>query len=156
MEKHMKIKKIFPPNSQRVIQRTDPKINTDIRNQTLRSLNIFKKCDEPELTERIQTLAAEWDTERVLEVNAAALILLSSYLGIRTSRIWFLLTGTTAVFMLQHALKGWCPIMPFIRKWGVRTMEEIYTEKTALKIMRGDFNGECQNGEDALTKAEKQ
>ena len=152
----MKNKSILPPTAQRVFLRTDPKINADIRNQTLRSLNIFKKCEEAEITERIQTLAKEWDTERVMEVNASLLILLSSYLGIKTSRLWYLLTGTTAVFMLQHALQGWCPPMPFIRKWGVRTMDEIYAEKTALKIMRGDFAGECPNAEDALAKAEKQ
>ena len=151
----MKKKNILPLNSQRVLLRTDPKINADIRNQTLRTLNIFKKCEEAEITERIQTLAGEWDTERVMEVNASILILLSSYLGIRSSRLWFLLTGTVAVFILQHALQGWCPAIPFVRKWGIRTMEEIYAEKTALKIMRGDFTGECPNAEDALAKAEK-
>lgn len=152
----MKNKNILPPTSQKVLLRTDPKINADIRNQTLRSLNIFKNCEAVEISDRIKNLSQEWDTERVLEVNASLLILLSSYLGIKTSRFWFILTGTAAVFMLQHALQGWCPSLPFIRKWGVRTADEIGAEKTALKVMRGDFNGECPNAEDALNKAEKQ
>jgi hypothetical protein len=152
----MKNKNILPPTSQKVLLRTDPKINADIRNQTLRSLKIFKNCEATDITERIKNLSQEWDTERVLEVNASLLILLSSYLGIKTSRFWFLLTGTAAAFMLQHALQGWCPPLPFIRKWGVRTADEIGVEKIALKVMRGDFQGECPNAEDALNKAEKQ
>lgn len=156
MEKMMKNKNILPPTSKRVNQRTDAKVNTDIRSQTLKSLNIFQNCNEPGISDRITQLNGEWDTDRVLEVNAALLILLSSYLGIKTSRFWFLLTGAVSVFMLQYALQGWCPTLPFIRKWGVRTSEEINAEKTALKILRGDFNGESQNAEDALNRAEKQ
>lgn len=152
----MKRKNIFPPTSRRVFLRTDPLTNAEIRNQTIRNLNIFKNCNESEMTERIRKLNEEWDTERVLEVNAALLIMLSSYLGIKTSRIWFLITGTVAVFMLQHAFWGWCPPMPIIRKWGVRTAEEISAEKIALKLMRGDFGNEYSNVADALGMADKQ
>lgn len=152
----MKKNNIFPPTAQRVFMRTDPLINAEIRNQTLRNLNIFKNGNEMDISDRIKKLNEEWDTERVLEVNASLLILLSSYLGIRTSRIWFLLTGTVAVFMLQHAFFGWCPPLPIVRKWGVRTEDEIHGEKTALKFMRGDFKEESTTVEDALTKAEMQ
>ncbi len=149
-------KNIFPPTSQRVFLRTDPLTNAEIRNQTIRNLNIFKNCNETEVSERIRILNQEWDTERVLEVNASLLILLSSYLGIKLSRIWFLLTGTVAVFMLWHAFWGWCPPLPIVRKWGVRTAEEIYSEKTTLKMMRGDFATEHSSVVDALNMAEKQ
>lgn len=152
----MKKKNILPPTSQRVFMRTDPQINAEIRNQTIKNLNVFKNCNEPEITERIHNLGQEWDTERVLEVNASLLILLSSYLGVKMSRIWFLVTGTIAAFMLQHALQGWCPPLPFIRKWGVRTADEIYAEKTACKIMRGDFSAQYNTAEDALNMAERQ
>ncbi len=152
----MKRKNILPPTFQKVIMRTDPKLNEEIRKQSLNALNVYKNCKEPELTQRIAQLNQEWDTERVLEVHASLFILLSSYLGIKSSRIWFVLTGVVAAFMLQHALQGWCPALPFIRKYGVRTADEIYAEKTAIKIIRGDFNGECPNAEDALKKAEKQ
>jgi hypothetical protein len=152
----MKKKNMIPPTSQRVFLRTDPRANAEIRNQTIRNLNIFKNCNAGEISERIRLLNLEWDTERVLEVNASLLVLISSYLGIKTSRIWFLLTGAVGVFMLQHSIWGWCPPLPLIRKWGVRTEDEIYAEKTALKAMRGDFSGECQSAVDALNMAEKQ
>lgn len=149
-------KNIFPPTSQRVFMRTDPKINAEIKDQTIRNLNIFKNGNEAELTERIQNLCAEWDTERVLEVNASMLLLLSAYLGIKTGRIWFVLTGVIGGFMLQHALQGWCPPLPIIRKWGVRTSDEIHAEKLSLKVMRGDFKKEFSDVTELLNEAEKQ
>jgi hypothetical protein len=42
-------------------------------------------------------------------------------------------------FLLQHALQGWCPPVPLLRKTGVRTMREIDIERYALKALRGDF-----------------
>ena len=149
-------KNVLPPTSQRVFMRTDPSTNAEIRNQTLRNLNIFKNCSETEISDRIRMLNLEWDTERVLEVNASLMVMISSYLGIKMSRIWFLVTGAVAVFMLQHAIWGWCPPLPFIRKWGIRTAEEIDAEKMALKTMRGDFNGDHTTAENALNMAEKQ
>ncbi|MDF2539073.1 MAG: hypothetical protein K0S76_2094 [Herbinix sp.] len=152
----MKKKRIFPPTSFRVFLRTKPPVNAEIRNQTIRNLNILKNCNEAEMTDRIRSLNSEWDTERILEVNAAALILLSSYLGIRTSRCWFLLTGTIGVFLLLHALQGWCPPLPIIRKWGIRTEDEINSEKIVLKLLRGDFKSEGTTVVDLLNAVEKQ
>lgn len=152
----IKGKKIFPPTSFRVFLRTDPPVNAEIRNQTIRNLNILKTANETDLTERIRNLNSEWDTERVLEVSAATLILISSYLGIKTSRLWFLLTGIVGVFTLMHALQGWCPPLPMIRKWGVRTEDEINTERMVLKLIRGDFKEEGTTVVDILNAVEKQ
>lgn len=148
-------KHILPPTSNRVFLRTDPLINAEIRNQTLRNLNIFKGCTKEDITERIRALNLEWDTERVLEANAAVLILLSSILGIKTSRCWFLLTGAIGAFLLQHSLQGWCPPVPIIRRWGVRTEDEINAEKTVLKMFRGDFKVENSSIEEVLDIVEK-
>lgn len=152
----MKKKNILPPTSKRVFLRTNPMVNAEIRNQTIRNLNIYKNCNEFELTDRIRWLNTEWDTERVLELNAAGLLAISSYLGIKTSRFWFLLTGAVAVFMFMHVVQGWCPPLPLIRKWGVRTAEEINAEKTALKIMRGDFAHDYSTVVDVLNMVDKQ
>lgn len=54
-------------------------------------------------------------------------------------RRWLLLSGTVCGFLLQHALQGWCPPLPAIRALGVRTKEEIDSERYALKVARGDF-----------------
>ncbi len=152
----MKKNNLFPPTAQRVFLRTDPQANAEIRNQTIQNLNLYKNCDEAAIGDRIKKLNQEWDTERFIEVKASILIFLSSYLGIKMSRSWFLFTGAVAVFMMQHAIFGWCPSLPLIRRWGVRTCEEINEEKTALKTMRGDFKEPCNTALDALAMAEKQ
>lgn len=151
-----KFRRILPPTTQRVFLRTDPLFNADIRSQTIRNLRLYKNCEMDEITERIRGLNLEWDTERVLEVNAAIFIILGSYLGIKTSRCWFFLTGMVGVFLLQHALQGWCPALPFIRKWGIRTEGEISDEKMALKVIRKDFTKEFTTMEGLLDTVEKQ
>jgi hypothetical protein len=43
-----------------------------------------------------------------------------------------------------------------IRKWGVRTAEEIANEKMVIKTMRGDFTERTASVEELLKMAEKQ
>lgn len=146
---------MLPPTAHRVFLRTDPLCNADIRNQTIRNLRLYKNCDRDEITDRIRTLSSEWDTERVIEVNAAVITILGSYLGIKTGKFWFFVTAMTGIFLLQHALQGWCPFLPIIRKKGIRTESEIYDERTALKIMRKDFEKEYSTVEELLNMVEK-
>jgi hypothetical protein len=42
-------------------------------------------------------------------------------------------------FLLQHAIQGWCPPVPILRRLGFRTADEINRERYALKALRGDF-----------------
>jgi hypothetical protein len=41
---------------------------------------------------------------------------------------------------MQHALQGWCPPVPLLRRLGFRTSFEIEEERQALKALRGDFD----------------
>jgi len=152
----MKLINVFPPTAHKVFLRTDPMINAEIRNQTIKNLNLYKNCTEEELTDRIRQLGLEWDTERALQAKAGVLLLISSLLGTKIGRYAFLLTGVIGIFILQHALQGWCPTLPFARKWGIRTADEIYGEKTVLKMMRGDFAEQNSSVEEMLNVAEKQ
>jgi len=45
-----------------------------------------------------------------------------------------------AAFLFQHAVQGWCPPIPVLRRLGVRTSREIELERIALKALRGDFD----------------
>ncbi|HEX2985457.1 MAG TPA: YgaP-like transmembrane domain [Caproiciproducens sp.] len=130
----------LPDTAHRVQFHTDCKTNQKIRDKTIESLNNYKDCDDATLTQRIIDLDGEWDTERVLETNAGIILVASTVLGFVHCRYWFALTGTVGCFLLHHALQGWCPPLPVIRKLGVRTSEEIYNEKNVLKQMRGDFS----------------
>ncbi len=133
----MEFNKIIQPTAKRVALHTDIITNHKIRCRTL--LNLYRNKDKKYLSERIQKLDREWDTERVLETNAALLILFGSYMGLKHNRLFYLLTGSVGLFLLWHAINGWCPPLNLIRQFGIRTPEEISQEKMVLKLMRGDF-----------------
>jgi hypothetical protein len=77
----------------------------------------------------------------VLETNASTLILSGLLLGATVSRKWFVLPLVVSGFLFQHALQGWCPPLPLLRRRGFRTQTEIDRERYALKVLRGDFEG---------------
>jgi hypothetical protein len=136
----------LPPTAKRVSINTCPHINEKIRNDTKNNLLHIKSY-----TKRIDELNREWDTERVLETTASLIILAGSVWGLLSHKKWFILTGAIATFLLQHALQGWCPPLPFIRKFGIRTADEIFKERFAVKYFRNDF--ENLDDMDSLIKA---
>lgn len=151
----MKIK--MPPTAKRVAYHTNPVVNRQIRDQTIARLKSFKERDSDAISDQIQKLNCEWDTERLLEANAAAIVVLTAAIGaIKKSRCCFFVSGLVGSFLLLHALQGWCPPVPVIRKMGVRTAEEINNEITALKVQRGDFSQESADVSEVLDLVEKQ
>jgi hypothetical protein len=74
-----------------------------------------------------------------LETNAAALVLTGTLLGLFVDKRFLAAPLVVSTFLLQHAVQGWCPPVPFFRSRGVRTMREIDEERYALKALRGDF-----------------
>jgi hypothetical protein len=74
-----------------------------------------------------------------LEANAATISLIGVVLGTVVDRRWFVLPAIVGAFLLQHALQGWCPPLPVLRRLGIRTSTEIDYERYALKALRGDF-----------------
>jgi hypothetical protein len=99
------------------------------------------------ISERIRELEREWDIERWLETNASSLALIGLLLGLTRSRKYLLLSGTVLSFLLMHAVQGWCPPVPLLRKIGIRTRSEIDREKFALKVLRGDFQSVSKSAE---------
>jgi hypothetical protein len=52
---------------------------------------------------------------------------------------WLILPAIVLIFFFQHSVQGWCPPLPLLRLFKIRTSEEKEQEKYALKIIRGDF-----------------
>jgi len=137
----------------RVQQQTEPEVNQRICRQT--HANIAYYAEHPELIDRrLRELDREWDVERWLELNSAALSLAGIALSILRGRKWLILPLAVQGFFLQHGLQGWCPPLPLLRRAGVRTQAEIEAERHALKALRGDFGPQAQ-GEAALLAAER-
>ncbi|MDD3414716.1 MAG: DUF2892 domain-containing protein [Lachnospiraceae bacterium] len=147
---------ILPPTTKKSARCTCSKVNKNIRNKSVCCIQKYRNSNKEILSKEIDKLNFEWDTERVLESNAASIILLSSILGFRKREVhYFVLSGIVGFFLLVHALQGWCPPLPIIRKLGVRTAEEIFEVKSALKQIRGDFLDNTKEANKLLKNAEK-
>ena len=114
-----------------VNQRIDDKIAENVRYYSGRT--------RAEGACRIAELEKEWDIERVLQLGAASLSLTGLALAAVKNKAWFLLPTAVLSFLFLHAVQGWCPPIPVLRRLGVRTREEIERERYALKALLGDF-----------------
>lgn len=139
---------ILPGTSQRVPRQTDEQINAQIQRRTEIRLAYYAQHRE-QIDERLGELEREWDIERTLEANASTLALVGTLLGVLGSRRWLVLPLAVTGFLLQHALQGWCPPVPILRRMGVRTMREIDNERHALKMLRGDYRNAHEGEQDA-------
>ncbi len=144
--------KVFPPNALKVKMSTSNKMNNMIHENMTERILKKSASNQESISQRIEELDREWDTERILETNASIFILISIILGFLISKLWFFLSALIAFYLLQHAIQGWCPPLPVLRKLGIRTMSEINTEKTVLKVLRGDFEN-CKSNTVELIKA---
>ena len=118
----------------RVRSSTAGHVNEEIDHQTDINIHHYKGKSRAEILERIQMLDKEWDIEQVLEVNASTLALTGLILGLTKNRKWLFLPAIVLPFLLQHGLQGWCPLLPLLRRFGIRTRGEIDREKYALKV----------------------
>jgi len=140
----------------RVRSHTSSSVNAKIDQEMLAQVESYTERSPEAITQRIQELETEWDTERVLEANASVLAFTGLMLGIFVNPNWLWLPAIVLPFLFQHAVQGWCPPLPVIRRLGVRTPHEIDQEKTVLKMLRGDFSevSERQQADaDALLQA---
>lgn len=123
----------------RVRAHTAPEILDQIDQQIENQIQFYATQSKGTISARIDELEHEWDIERLLETNASALAFSGLILGVTVNKKWLLLTGGVLAFLFQHAVQGWCPPIPLLRRAGVRTRSEIDREKFALKALRGDF-----------------
>ncbi|CAN5191063.1 DUF2892 domain-containing protein [soil metagenome] len=123
----------------RVRENTPETDNQEIDQQIEKSVESYARKSNEEISKRIAELGREWDIERVLESNASILALTGLLLANRNKR-WLFLSAVVLAFLLQHAIQGRCPPIPFFRKLKIRTRQEIDKERYALKVLRGDFD----------------
>jgi len=130
---------MLPATASRVSENTAESINERIRRQTEQNVARCAAAGSGAIARRLRELDEEWDVERYLETLAPSLTLAGMTLGLTVSRKFFLLPFVVQGFFLQHALQGWCPPVPVLRRFGVRTQVEIEEERNALKALRGDY-----------------
>jgi hypothetical protein len=124
----------------RVQANSDRSVNREIERGAARRVAQAAGAPKQVITRRIGELDEEWDIERWLEANASALAFTGTILGLLVNKKFFAIPCIVLPFLFQHAIQGWCPPVPILRRKGVRTRREIDAEKYALKAVRGDFS----------------
>ena len=147
--------RVFPATFTRVEESTPEEINQKVERETQESVIRLSAAGPEAIATRLRELDREWDIERLLEANAATLTLVALTLGFIVDRRWFLFPVMIGGFLLQHALQGWCPPLPIFRQRGVRTAREIDLERTALRIIRGDFQPATSDPREAFLQAKR-
>jgi hypothetical protein len=130
---------MIPSTKERVLLHTAGHVNAAIRWKTGANVTRATAGGADAIDRRLAELDREWDVERALEAHAGAAALAGIALGILGSRKWFAVPALVGGFLLQHAVQGWCPPLPLLRRLGFRTAGEIDEERYALKVLRGDF-----------------
>ena len=127
----------LPSTVDRVPESTSERINERIRRRTAERIEFYR--DHPdEIDDRLEELDREWDIERTLEANASALILITLALGMTKHRKFLVFPAVIAGLLFQHAIQGWCPPIPVLRRLGIRTQREISEERHALRAIQNE------------------
>jgi hypothetical protein len=124
---------MIPSTVGRVPQHTAESVNQRIRRQTEANVARVAAGGPQAIARRLAELDREWDIERTLEANASTVSLVGVSLAARYGRKWLALPAAVAGFLLLHAVQGWCPPMPVLRRLGFRTSTEIDSERYALR-----------------------
>ena len=130
---------MFPASSHRVPNQTSEAVNAEIRDAMEKRIARYRHASPGEIQQRLLELDREWDVERVLETNASTLAFIGYVLAVARNPKWIAVPMAVTAFLLQHAVQGWCPPLPILRRLGVRNMREIDEERFALNAIRGDF-----------------
>lgn len=115
----------------RIRNNTLGRTNQKIDRASAERLRRYSTADTSQILARIDALDREWDIDRVLMLNFAALTL-PQLIAARTNPKWLWGPLIQTPFLLMHALVGWCPPMLWFRPLGFRTRLEIESEKRAL------------------------
>src|SRR5690349_698092 len=106
----------FGYRGDRVRAHTASAVNRTIDQETTRNIRAYAVAGPEAIEERIRTLESEWDVERALETMASSFALTGLLLGARVNKRFLAIPFVVLPFLLLHALQGWCPPLPFLRR----------------------------------------
>ena len=122
-------------SAQRVTSNTSAAVNQRLQEQMLARIARYKSYPQG-IPRRLRQLDREWDIERAIEMNSSIISLAGLGLTLTVDRRWIILPIAVQAFLLQHAIQGWCPPVPILRRLGFRTEHEIDQERQALRSLR--------------------
>jgi hypothetical protein len=131
------------PAADRIRAHSSPAVNKRIDRETRGAIE--EAVRSPFATRaRLDELDREWNIDRAVMLNfgiAGAFTALQTMRNLhRTGHVggWGLLFATQIGFLINHAVRGWCPPMPILRRLGFRSAQEICAERCALEASLRD------------------
>jgi hypothetical protein len=132
---------MFAPSATRVTSNTAAKATQRIQAEMETRLIHFQTHPKG-IPHRLRQLDREWNIERAIEVNSSSLTIAGLGLTLLADRRWIVLPIAAQLFLLQHALQGWCPPMSVLRRMRFRSQREIEEERHALLKLQAAETGE--------------
>ena len=124
----------------RVRRHTADTVLSRIDDETRANLTRYAGAGRDHTDARLRALEREWDTDRVIEAEGAVTALAGLALTLLAHRRFAAIPALAAASVFLHATTGWHPLLPLLRRLGVRSALEIQRERYALKVLRGDFD----------------
>lgn len=143
----------LPPTMERVARTTPDSMNDRIRRKTIDRLDHIGN-DPEKIEKRLVEIKKEWDFERCILVIGAFANSMSLTVGYFFYHRAFIVTALVGLFLLVHALHGWAPPLPILRRLGVRTAREIENERFILLLRRDGFHEVIDSSHELLEKLE--
>lgn len=121
-----------PRKDDRIRNHSAPIVNERIDQLTEERLAESIAGGRDAMLARIHEIDREWDIDRALIANFAITGALTYFLGRKYDRKFMVFFGAQQLFLLMHAVVGWCPPVSLFRRLGFRTAKEISAERDAL------------------------
>ena len=144
----------LPSSRERVPAHTSNAVNRRIRRKADDRVDYYAR-HKSEIPTRLGELDREWDIERVIEMNAATIAFSGVFLGATVDKRWLVLPALVTGFLFQHAIQGWCPPVPILRKLGFRTVYEIENERHALAGLRSNMSSSMKRSKSKNSSTKK-
>ncbi|WP_166259385.1 hypothetical protein [Marinobacter salicampi] len=129
---------MFQSTTERVSNHTSEAQRRKLDQQLLDTIDEYRSASPYQISKRLAELDDEWDLERVIEIEAPLMIGLGAGLGLFHSPKWFGLSAAAAAMVILHNTQGWYPLLPLFQRMGIRSQNDIETERNALRVLRRD------------------
>jgi hypothetical protein len=126
-----------PPVHDRIREHSSDTANQRIDRETRGAIEEALRSSEARRA-RLRELDQEWDIDRALMLNFGVVGAYTAFQAMRQIRsgrlgVSSLLFWVQLGFLVNHAVRGWCPPMPLFRRLGFRSAKEIAAERAALQ-----------------------
>lgn len=136
---------------------TSAVVNHRIDRRTRAAVEACVREGKSAIEKRMGELDREWDVDRAVMLNFSVVGGLLLATGIRRfakvppfqprPKGLLYLFGAQIGFLALHSVVGWCPPVPLLRRLGIRTKQEIETERQLLLQAADDSKPTARNAQ---------